>query len=75
MAIVIEVVREVVHGEVVKDHDGKDFEINNHRGNKFWAKPIHCNGPMIMVCSDLDTEKGLIQRRAIVDLLESGVGL
>ena len=75
--IILEVVEPAKDGEVIKDYQGQDFELSNKRGNKWWAIPKGTTGPRILVCSDCgdDTESGAIKRKAIVDLLECGVGL
>jgi len=73
--VVLTVVRSANQTEIIKDIDGKDVEINNIRGNKFWASPNGTpNGPFILLCSDGETEAGEIRRKAMVDLIECGVG-
>lgn len=74
--IVLTVVRQAIHGEKVKSDNGEEFALMNLRGNKFWASTTgRDNGTMILVCDDhLETEASLIKRRAIVDLIECGVG-
>lgn len=71
--IILEVTEPAEHGEMVTTQ-GEPFEVINWRGDKWWAVPKGCKGPRILVCSDLDTEAKLIERKAIVDLLECGVG-
>jgi hypothetical protein len=72
--VVLQVVREATHGEIIKDKDGKDVELFNLRGDKFWAAPAGCDGPLILICADgLETECLNIKRGAIVSLIECGV--
>lgn len=69
LPIILEVIKPVEYGD---NWNGQKLE--NLRGNLFWAAPKGCEGAAIVVCSDLETEKNIIERKAIVDLLECGVG-
>lgn len=72
--IVLEVVEIAKDGEEVTQN-GETFTLNNMRGNKWWAVPVGHKTPRILICSDFDTEASMIKRKAIVDLLECGVGV
>ena len=67
LPILLEVIKPVEYGD---EWNGSKLE--NLRGNLYWASPVGCVGPNIVVCSDLETECKLKSRKAIVDLMECG---
>ncbi len=67
LPIIVEVIKPVEYGD-----NWNGTKLENLRGDLFWAAPKGCPSQMIVVCSDMDTERRLISRKAIVDLIECG---
>lgn len=69
----------LVISSVVEDGEkvtlnGQTLEVSNMRGNKFWATAPGSDQKIMVCCDPLETEARQICRKAMVDLLETGVG-
>ena len=72
--IVLEVVESVKEGTMIQGDNGSFMEVSNHLKKLWWAVPLGSKQPLILVCSDMESEAGIIKRKAVVALIQCGVG-
>lgn len=70
--MVVTLARRVESGQIVKDANGHDVEINNDRGNLFWVD-MRGNDEMgaVMVCCSPIADERRDRIREIVNIIET----